>query len=415
MSSSKVISVTITYEDGSSYEGKLPTSDTVYQGKHLLENGDWYEGEFFAGKYNGQGVYYGARYNETYTGTMVDGVKEGHGATQYGGGIRHEGEYKNGLRHGEGFTITRGGSVYTGMYKEDSPEGDGFMHFEEKDHLGRLSYEGKWLNGYMHGSGVLHMKDGTIIRGTFVTTGIASGDNFLVIYPSGGRYIGSLTAGERHGPGKMWEPNRDYFEGEWLDGVYSLGKLVKADGSVYQGQWVDGVYQENLGKCGGCQEILNEEASWTCSGCMKQGYCSATCQRKHWSKHKKECKMMGEEKAKEKEENEDEDEDEDSDDDLEDREDDSSTCAWLKSTRRAVKARLEVLRLQEEKEKKNPFDKEREPKRWKFFEDNKSNRHEDLDSWAKSLCRKSDCLGTPRGRWEGSRFCSEQCQTDSGY
>jgi hypothetical protein len=359
---------------------------------------------------------------------MVDGVKEGHGATQYGPGIRHEGLYKNGLRDGEGFTITRGGSTYTGMYKDDSPCGSGFMNFEEKDPLGRLSYEGKWLNGYIHGQGVLHMKDGTIIRGTFVTTGIASGDNFLVIYPSSGRYIGSLTAGERHGHGKMWEPNGDYFEGEWLDGVYSSGKLVKADGSVYQGQWHDGAYQENLGKCGGCHEMLNEEASWTCSRCMKQGYCSATCQHKHWSTHKKECKKMVQEKAKEKEEEKeeekDEDSDDDSDDDLEDREDDSPLCAWLKSNRRAVKARQEVLRLEKEKkeeeeltpqEKKNPFDKENEPKRWKFFEDNKSNRHEDLDALAKSLCRRSDCLWTPRGRWEGALFCSEQCQKACGY
>jgi len=360
----------MTLADGSSYEGHLPTRDTVYRGKHLLENGDWYEGEFFGGKYNGRGLYYEARYNETYTGTMVDGVKEGHGATQYGGGIRHEGLYKNGVRDGKGFTITRGGSVYTGMYKDDLPCGDGFMHFEEKDHGDRISYEGEWFNGYMHGHGVLHMKDGTIIRGTFVK-GVATGPNAVVIYPSGGRYIGSLTAGERHGPGKMWEPNGDYFEGEWLDGVYSSGKLVKADGSVYQGQWLDGVYQENLGKCGGCQEILNEEASWTCSGCMKQGYCSATCQRKHWSTHKKECKKVEEEEEDEKE-----------------------------------------LTPQE---KKNPFDKEKEPKRWKFFEDNKSNRHEDLDAWIRTLCHRRDCLVTPCGRWEGAWFCSKQCHKDSGY
>jgi hypothetical protein len=360
--------VTMTLADGSSYEGDLPTSNSLYRGKHLLENGDWYEGEFFGGKYNGQGVYYGARYGETYTGSMVDGVKEGHGATQYGPGIRHEGLYKNGVRDGEGFTITRNGSLYIGMYKEDSPEGDGFMHFEKKDHLDRLSYQGKWLNGYIHGQGVLHMKDGTIIRGTFVTTGVASGDNFVIIYPSGGRYIGSLVDGERHGPGKMWEPNGDYFEGMWLDGEYSSGKLVKADGSVYQGEWVDGVYQENLGKCGGCHEMLNEEASWTCSGCMKQGYCSATCQCKHWSKHKKECKKVEEEEDTEGAE-----------------------------------------------EKKNPFDKEREPKRWKFFEDNKSNRHEDLDAWVRTRCRSRDCLVTPLEQWEGAPICCYQCKLACRY
>jgi hypothetical protein len=105
---------------------------------------------------------------------------------------------------------------------------------------------------------------------------------------------------------------------------------------------------------------------------MKQGYCSEKCQRKHWSAHKKECKKMGEEEEEEEED----------------------------------------LTPQE---KKNPFDKEKEPKRWKFFEDNKSNRHEDLDAWTKNLCRRSDCLGTPCGRWEGAWFCSEQCQTDSGY
>ena len=247
MSSSKVVKSTITYEDGSSYEGDLPTSDTVYRGKHFLENGDTYEGSFSGGKYNGHGTYHVTRLGETYTGDFVDGIKEGRGATQYGGGIRHEGEYKNDVRDGEGFTIVRDGSIYTGMYKDDNCCGHGFMRFEDKDDSGRLSYEGEWFNGYMHGHGVLHMKDGTIIRGTFVK-GVATGSNALVIYPSGGRYVGYLLDGERHGSGRMWEPNRDYFEGEWHDGEYSSGKLVKADGSVYQGEWKGGVYQEMLSK-----------------------------------------------------------------------------------------------------------------------------------------------------------------------
>jgi len=263
MSSSKVVSVTITYEDGSSYEGELPTSDTVYRGKHFLENGDTYEGEFFGGKYNGHGTYHVTCYGETYTGYFVDGLKEGRGATQYGGGIRHEGEYKNGLRDGEGLTIVRDGSIYMGMYKDDGQCGHGFIFYGDKDPQERLSYDGERLNGYMHGHGVLHMKDGTIIRGTFVK-GVATGPSALVIYPSGGRYVGYLLDDERHGHGRMWEPNRDYFEGEWHNGEYSLGKLVKADGSVYQGGFKNGVYD-------GWGTLLHKEKGVAYSGQWKNG------------------------------------------------------------------------------------------------------------------------------------------------
>jgi hypothetical protein len=36
----------------------------------------------------------------------------------------------------------------------------------------------------------------------------------------------------------------------------------------------------------------NGKALMQCSACLEEWYCSATCQRKHWKVHKKECRIM---------------------------------------------------------------------------------------------------------------------------
>ena len=102
----------------------------------------------------------------------------------------------------------------------------------------KLNGEGKFIGIFMHGwyhSGTLVTNEHTYV-GLF-KEGIFNGQGTL-IYSDGTIYDGNFDGGVFSGLGKLINPEGDQYEGSFRDGMkHGHGKIVYGDGSVYVGDW----------------------------------------------------------------------------------------------------------------------------------------------------------------------------------
>lgn len=130
----------------------------------------------------------------------------------------------------------------------------------------RYEYDGKWVNGKMHGYGQMVVKglaDHHAIYTGFFADNIEDGEGCMR-FLDGHVYTGQLEKGLKNGVGLL-EYGRDRFYGEWTDGrrqgqgsvVYGsrdtyigqwdrdnrngAGKLTHTSGTSYIGRWVNGL------------------------------------------------------------------------------------------------------------------------------------------------------------------------------
>ena len=113
------------------------------------------EAEFVAGRVRGEGTLY-APYGEVYTGTLTDGVPDGHGYFREQDGSQFEGEVRMGKLSGMAEALYANGDDYKGEWKDDRPDGTGTMTWI----LGGR-YEGDWKNGKPSGAGKIVYAGGT--------------------------------------------------------------------------------------------------------------------------------------------------------------------------------------------------------------------------------------------------------------
>ena len=165
---------TISYPDGSLYQGQ--TKNGLFHGKGRMThaNGDIYQGHWKNGKANGFGVYidksgsmyegnwfddqYHGKGTETwnfgaikYTGDFVEGQKTGHGRFEFGGNW-YEGDFVDGQFHGHGkYFFAESQKVYEGEFNENNITGKGVMTWPDQSR-----YEGEFVNGKMEGKGTKH-------------------------------------------------------------------------------------------------------------------------------------------------------------------------------------------------------------------------------------------------------------------
>jgi hypothetical protein len=134
-----------------------------------------------------------------YFGSIVDPRRHGKGTMWYGKHYKYIGDWKDGRRHGRGALYYLDEAVYEGCWVNDEFDGVGVMKFQAlpvrrvvgssaggaNDNLHEdltqafdqgivHLYEGEFREGKMHGSGTLHLKDGSTFKGIFVK-GIAMG------------------------------------------------------------------------------------------------------------------------------------------------------------------------------------------------------------------------------------------------
>ena len=80
-------------------------------------NGETYVGEFYKGKFHGQGT--ATTPNRKYVGQWKDGKKHGYGTYKFINGDQYVGEWKKGLRHGRGTFTYSNGKIENGIWKKD--------------------------------------------------------------------------------------------------------------------------------------------------------------------------------------------------------------------------------------------------------------------------------------------------------
>ncbi len=114
--------------------GKL---DIYVKGK-LDQN---YEGDMKAGTATGQGTIRFVASGNSYTGGLLNNLRQGHGVEILANGERHEGGYVNDQRSGHGIHTWSDGRRFEGEYLNDLPNGQGtFVN-------GGQTWSGKWVNG----------------------------------------------------------------------------------------------------------------------------------------------------------------------------------------------------------------------------------------------------------------------------
>lgn len=97
---------------------------------------------------------------------------------------------------------------YTGHIANNRPHGNGKLVYKDEDEMGRLSYEGDWTEGNMHGEGV-------------------------IVFANGDRYEGEFRDNVPSGKGKYRYKDGGLDEGLWEQGVrHGLARYESVDGTV---------------------------------------------------------------------------------------------------------------------------------------------------------------------------------------
>ena len=158
-------------------------------------DGNVYEGEFKAGKYEGRGVFRHAD-GDVYEGEFKAGFAEGRGVYRWANGNVYDGEWKADKKEGRGVYRYATGAVYDGEWKADKREGRGVYRYAS----GRV-YDGEWKAGLL-GRGVMRYANGDVYDGEYKADKKEGRGVFR--YANGEVYSGFYKQGARVGEGVKW-------------------------------------------------------------------------------------------------------------------------------------------------------------------------------------------------------------------
>ncbi len=162
----------------------------------------------------------------TYFGEVIDGVPNGKGECTWMldtyNKVSYNGDWLNGTMHGKGVYATHAPSAYSGN---------------------TWTYEGEFVNGKFEGCGVKRAKNGWKYEGEW-KDGKQHG-NGTCTYASGNVEKGMWVDDKRNGPGSYYDAKEDsLFEGNFKDDKRcGYGELKWADGRYYKGEWSGMLFQ----------------------------------------------------------------------------------------------------------------------------------------------------------------------------
>ncbi|OMJ80214.1 hypothetical protein SteCoe_19575 [Stentor coeruleus] len=216
--------------DKSLYIGEAIDNKPNGLGYHMDINGNYYEGFFENGKFNGKGrlittkgqiisgywnsgsCSYGKIYNfqsKFYEGELKNLEPDGIGR-EVAEDYNYNGGFSMSKKHGEGKVVWKDGNWYEGEFYMGKIEGKGKYHWKDSE------YEGSWKVNKMHGQGIQVWSDGS-------------------------RYEGHMEKGLKHGYGVYKTENKVY-SGFWKHGKEDgKGKLVE-NGEIIEGLWLNGKF-----------------------------------------------------------------------------------------------------------------------------------------------------------------------------
>ncbi|KAG0449761.1 hypothetical protein HPP92_027208 [Vanilla planifolia] len=182
----------------------------------FYRNGDFYEGEFYNGRYSGSGVYNFAGQGR-YEGDWNEGKFDGFGIERWANGSQYSGRYRRGLWHGIGVYRLRNGNRYAGEWVSGRSHGRGLQSCSDG-----TSYAGDFQCGAKHGFGFYHFRNGDEYRG---------------------EYFGDMI----HGFGVYHFANGHCYEGSWHEGRrQGLGLYTFSIGESVSGEWDHGILKNTL-------------------------------------------------------------------------------------------------------------------------------------------------------------------------
>ena len=206
------------------YEGEMVNMLRHGDGTmHYAATGDKYEGEWIKDVFDGFGVYTWSISVELddnneqimivgkrYEGDYKEGKKEGKGLFFLGTGDVYSGCFSQDCFHGNGTLKKENGDIITGEWQRGRSEGKveitytsagesfvgdmvagefyGKGKFQYSKKKGGGYYDGNWVKGKKHGSGVRIYADGSKFVGNFFENEI-HGDG-MKFFPNGNQYLG---------------------------------------------------------------------------------------------------------------------------------------------------------------------------------------------------------------------------------
>ncbi|MCL2378337.1 MAG: TIR domain-containing protein [Defluviitaleaceae bacterium] len=197
-------------------EHTLTAAETVGftgKGKHVLANGNWYDGDWVNGVRTGRGKHTSAVTGRVYVGDFLNNRAQGKGILKYPNGAVYEGDFINNRQHGKGIITYPNGKVYEGDFLNNRAQGKGILKYSNG-----TVYEGDFIDNKMHGKGI-------------------------ITYPNGNVYEGDFIDNKRHGKGRLTWPSGTFHEGEYQDDKqHGKGVITYYDGSVKDGIWQNGEF-----------------------------------------------------------------------------------------------------------------------------------------------------------------------------
>lgn len=205
--------------------------------------GQWYEGEFVDGLFNGEGTYHIGK-------TTISGVFE----QGFNGKLIHkddsrtiyDGEYQHGKKHGNGILYNEDGTGFQGEFKEGKAwNGQGAVIYTRSDGV-KVKVIGKFVNGMIQGVGRTFHLNGSMkeywYEGTFANWQYGEGTLYL---PDGGKIIGNFV----NGIVKIIDKKGHMlYEGGYKNSTFhGKGTLYEYDGSKLCGEWDNGTFIRGQG------------------------------------------------------------------------------------------------------------------------------------------------------------------------
>lgn len=226
------------FDSLSQMSGIYPADFNYNYGKVLAKNGYFvraYERlEQYLNDHGNTGRYY------TETVALYEAIDKKRNVTfkserKFSDGSIYSGDFLEGAIHGRGIMTWANGDKYEGTFENNFRTGKGTHTWANGD-----KYIGEFLKNQRTGKGVFTWKDGTKYDGSFSSDQM-TGEGTLT-NTSGDRYIGSWVDGQRSGKGIQTFSNGDRLDGTWEKDLYLSGfydrthtKLLE-NGAIYTGQ-----------------------------------------------------------------------------------------------------------------------------------------------------------------------------------
>ena len=208
-----------------SHRTSYSTSDSIYigkyvnkkrngQGKLILADQSYYEGNFKDGEFNGNG-YFRTR-NYTYKGQFIAGKKDGKGKLEsFNTKSIYEGEFKNDMKEGYGIEKYNDGSIYKGHYKNGMKEGTGILSLkkEKKNSI----FEGEFKDDKIWGKGIYKWENGKQYEGEWENNEISG---FGILTEKNIKHIGYFSHDKKEGYGaSFYIENKFVLLGKWINDI----------------------------------------------------------------------------------------------------------------------------------------------------------------------------------------------------